>query len=119
MKRKRADGGVTLVEALIGLVIFVSIAIPLIRYAASSANSGKVIDLKIASAILHGECAVMYKNQKLPLPQRFVTINNAVFEISSTAEKDSVMANWSITVKKAGKSIAGVHGLLYLPSVIR
>jgi hypothetical protein len=150
MKRAFASSGVTLVEALIGLIIFMAIALPFIRHAVGYANSANVKDLKIACALLRGECAVMYKNQKMPQPQRLITIDNCVYEISSTVENDSAIVNrsanaiptgdsgrisdsssstgkmdslklssglfrWSMTVRKAGKPITGVHGLLYVP----
>ncbi len=111
--------GVTLIEALIGMFIFVAIALPLLRFAASSSDYSKPEDLRIACAILRGETAVMYGNQKLAPSRRFVTIDNAVYEVSDSVVMDSLVANWSMTVKKAGKTIAGVHGLLYVDSHAR
>jgi hypothetical protein len=113
VKKQTANSGVTLVEALIGLVVFMAIIMPLIRFAGSSQEAAKVKDLKIACALLRGECAVMYKNQKTPGPQRFVTIDKSVYEISFASAKDSILADWSMGVKKNGIFIAGVHGLLY------
>jgi hypothetical protein len=112
VKERAANSGVTLVEALIGLIVFMCLIIPLIRFAGSSTESAKIKDLKIACALLRGECAVMYQNRKMPISQRFMTIDKSVYEISFDSVHDSVMADWSMAVKKNGKPIAGVHGLL-------
>jgi hypothetical protein len=114
LKKIITDSGVTLVEALIGLFIFMCILVPLIRFAGSSTESARIRDLKIASALLRGECAVMYKNQKMPSRQRFVTIDKSVYEISFASVNDSILADWSMSVKNNGKPLADVHGLLYV-----
>jgi hypothetical protein len=114
VNRRMTDSGVTLVEALIGLVVFMCLIVPLIRFAGSSAEASRVKDLKIASALLRGECAVMYKNQKMPVLQRIVTIDKSSYEISFASVSDSILADWSMSVKRDGKPIADVRGLLYV-----
>jgi hypothetical protein len=116
VKRTLSDSGVTLIEALIGLFIFMCILVPLVRFAGSSTESARIKDLKIATAVLRGECAVMYKNQKMPAAQRFITIDKSIYEISFASVHDSILADWSMSVAKAGRSLADVHGLLYVGS---
>jgi hypothetical protein len=110
-----APPGFTILETLIGLFIFLGIALPIIRHAGFSSAEAEIKDRRIAYALLRGECAVMYRNQELPAPKRFLTVGKSVYEISCTAEKDSILMSWSMVVGRAGKSIASVHGLLYVP----
>ncbi len=116
MKRNGTTGGFTLIEVLIGLTIFLGITIPLIRYLAMLSVATTVKDQKNAYAILRGECALMYKNQKLPEPLQVIKIDNRVYEVVFTGEKESILLNWSMSVKRTGKSIAAVHGLIYVPN---
>lgn len=117
MKKKGVTGGFTLIEVLIGLTIFLGITIPLIRYLTMLTIATTIKDQKNAYAILRGECAVMYKNQKFPQPSRIISIDNRVYEITCVAEKESILVDWTMSVKKEGKAIAALHGLLYIPTV--
>jgi hypothetical protein len=115
MKRLNSNRGLTLVEALIGLFIFVSIFLPLFRFAGPTANSSKVKDLKIACAILRGECEIMYKNHETPPKKRKVVIDKSTYDVEFDSKRDSMIVDWTLRVKRAGKQIAGLHGFLYEP----
>jgi hypothetical protein len=116
MKIKGCSKGFTIIETLIGLSIFLCIIIPSIRYAEAIADSGSMKDQQIAYALLRGECCAMYKNQRIPPPSRLVAVDHREYEISFAAEKDSLLVDWTMTVQKAGKSIAFLRGLLYVPA---
>lgn len=115
MKNYSKSKGFTLLEVLVGLAIFLGVVIPLIRYLVIFTVTNTVKDKKNAYSILRSECAIMYKNHKLPNPTKIVTIDNRAYEISFNAEKESVLVDWSMYIKKDGKSIASMHGLLFVP----
>lgn len=111
----RLERGVTLVEVLIGLVVFVGIALPLFQFQARLGNTGQVRDLYAAYALLRGESQVLYANGELPPASREVALNGIGYVVRCTHERDSQVVSWTMSVEKGEKRIAGITGLLYAP----
>lgn len=116
MKRNLKSGGFTLLEVLVGLTIFLGVVLPLIRYLVIFTVSNTVRDRKNAYSILRSECAIMYKNHKLPSSAQIISVDNCAYEVTYNAQRDSVLVDWSMYIKKGGKSIASMHGLLFVPN---
>jgi hypothetical protein len=56
----------------------------------------------------------MYKNQTLPQTTRSVVIDKNTYEIVCNVKQDSILADWELSVKRTGKIISKIHGLLCL-----
>ncbi len=115
MRRSDSNSGMTLLEVLIALLIFVGILLPLLRFVGPTANSSKVKDRKVAYAILKGESEVLYRNRMLPERQSQVCVDNTTYDVLFDSHTDSMMVDWTLSVNRQGKYLAGLHGLLYAP----
>lgn len=116
MRSIKSEEGMTLLEVLVGIVILMVIAVPLLSFTITAANTSKVNDLHIAYALLRGESEIMYQKQVVPSKNLSVNIGGIVYLLScSTDNKDSDVVSWSMNVKKINKFIAGTKGLLYEP----
>ena len=110
----------TLLEVLVGIVILMIIAVPLLSFTITAANSSKTNDQRIAYALLRGETEIMYKKCIVPSQDLSMNINGIVYSLSCrTDNKDGDIVSWSMKVKKNKKIIAGINGLLYEPGSMK
>lgn len=110
--------GVTLIESMVGLAIFLGTIIPVLQYLVDIAADSDLKDLQSAYTLLKGECDILYKKNLLPDSITNIEIDGKNYDLIFTSEKDSIIAPWAMHVERNGKVIAGVKGLVFLPDCI-
>ncbi len=112
---ERRERGLTLVESVVGLVVFVVVVIPVMQFAGRLATSSKGADLQAAYAILKGECDVIYGVRRLPMPQeREIAVDGRQYILKCAHHPDTGLVSWTMAVRKDEKTIAGMSGLVYV-----
>jgi Tfp pilus assembly protein PilV len=78
--------GMTLLEVLVGIVILMIIAVPLLSFTITAAKASKTDDQRIAYALLRGEAEIMYKKRIVPSRGLSVDIKGIKYSLSCTTD---------------------------------
>ena len=106
------EGGLTLVECLVGLTVFAAGVLPLLLVQGRLSGASLAQDLCAAHTLLRGEVEVLYCTGKLPHPARSVVVGGRRYELVCGSTPDSAAVLWRMTVSREGRRVAGLEGLL-------
>ncbi len=113
MRSMKNRAGMTLLEVVVGLVVFAIGVLPLLLAHTRAANTSRVRAMAVAHALLKGEASLLFETGMEPPATRTVALDGRTYVVGYSCACDTVPAFWRLHVALGDDTLARLAGALH------